>query len=725
MAVDTQKLLALAPAKKGGNLASAIKPKESSKETAGGKLVVIKTKIVKASDILKGTLAAEKKNINDQRKIEEQKKRKSEEKDLETPENKDTKESKKLGIKLPKMSWLDSVKNFIFTTLFGFVAVRFLEFLPALIKLLKPLASIAGFIMKIGEFALKALIAFVDIGYKAYDATRGFIKNLFGEEGAQTFDNISGHLNKLFNLISAIALGVLSIGNESNRQKQNEINRRTKGKPKLKERYERRQNYKKQKLKNNKLKTNKLKTNKLKTNKLKTNKLKTNKLSNKSNLKNKLAKSNKLNTKLTKLNSKLTKINTQLKTSLSNLKTSLGNLKSKLKDNVSKATNNLKNQLTKANKLNSNLTKANTQLKTNLSKLKTGASNLKTGASNLKTTGGKIVKRLGMKMNTGMVQNMKGLSKMAKGVRIPIVGPLISALFSYLSDGKWDKALFVGIGTALGEMLGTAIPIPVLGTILGGLVGFYIGDLLFTLFRGGGVKEVINKLKEDLVKAFNVGKTVAKWGKTGFERLVEGIPTINVPFVGEQPNLAWLLNPANVVAKAKLLAKAFLSRDPMKEEKDKKVKEKKKTNIKKDEEGYLSMLSSGEKGKIEQALYELRINSLKTGESHSDMVGNPKYAGDVDLIMKHGIQKVEINNGRVTLQGNASSIVPLDVNSVKVDNISTSASYEDGSNNEVVVEDVTGSGDDDSEVISTVVSGGSDESGSLSESSALQYKKAG
>ena len=62
---------------------------------------------------------------------------------------------------------------------------------------------------------------------------------------------------------------------------------------------------------------------------------------------------------------------------------------------------------------------------------------------------------------------------------------------------------------------------------------------------------------------------------------------------------------------------------------------------------------------------------------------------------------------------------------MKVDNISTSASYEDGSNDEVVVEDVTGSGDDDSEVISTVVSGGSDESGSLSESSALQYKKAG
>ena len=84
------------------------------------------------------------------------------------------------------------------------------------------------------------------------------------------------------------------------------------------------------------------------------------------------------------------------------------------------------------------------------------------------------------------------------------------------------------------------------------------------------------------------------------------------------------------------------------------------------------MLSSGERGKIEQALYEMRINSVKTGEAHSDMVGNPKYAGDVDLIMKHGLQKVEINNGRVTLQGNAENILPLDVNSIakKTDNIS-------------------------------------------------------
>ena len=55
------------------------------------------------------------------------------------------------------------------------------------------------------------------------------------------------------------------------------------------------------------------------------------------------------------------------------------------------------------------------------------------------------------------------------------------------------------------------------------------------------------------------------------------------------------------------------------------------------------------------------------------MVGNPKYAGDVDLIMKHGMQKVEINNGRVILQGNANNIVST---TTKYEGLDTETSYE-------------------------------------------------
>ena len=165
-------------------------------------------------------------------------------------------------------------------------------------------------------------------------------------------------------------------------------------------------------------------------------------------------------------------------------------------------------------------------------------------------------------MNKGMVQSMKGLSKMAKGVKIPIIGPILAAMTSYLADGKLDKALFIGIGTALGEMLGSAIPIPVLGTLIGGAIGFYIGDLLYTLFRGGGVAEVGKKLQEDLKKMLSVGKAIFDWSKLGLGRLIEGLPKIGA-FGVKAPNPAWLLNPLNMVDKAKLIGKAFFSKDPM------------------------------------------------------------------------------------------------------------------------------------------------------------------
>ena len=87
------------------------------------------------------------------------------------------------------------------------------------------------------------------------------------------------------------------------------------------------------------------------------------------------------------------------------------------------------------------------------------------------------------------------------------------------------------------------------------------------------------------------------------------------------------------------------------------------------------MLKSGKRGKIEQALYEMRVDAKKgSGEAYSDMVGNPKYAGDVDLIMKHGMQNVEIDRGRVKLQGNANNIVST---TTKYEGLDKQASYEE------------------------------------------------
>ena len=663
----------LVPSKSLGSDIAKVEPAQESPT------LVIKTKLIKIEDLLKGTLALEKKEADDKRKELEEEKRQKQEDQIEGAPK--TKDKNKFKIPVPKKvtSFFDDIKRYIGTVLMGWLVVRLVKFLPKILPILKLLGNVADFLIKWGGIFLDGLVTLVDKGYEAFEKTSEWIGNVFGEDKQKDFEKFSKTFTKFLNVALVAAMvgakaGMLGMGGGPKRgivNKGKRIFNRAKRfiDPKRNQKINRAKNIKK-------IRTNK------------------------NNLKNKLTKSN-------KENARLTKINKQLKSTVNNLNKSLINAKNKIKDSVSKATNSLKNQLAKANKLNDSLKNNIKNLKTNLKNLKTNLktagtnlkTNLKTTGTKLKDTGGKIVKRLGMKMNKGMIQNMKGLSKMAKGVRIPIVGPLIAALFSYLADGKWDKALFVGIGTALGEMLGTAIPIPVLGTILGGLVGFYIGDLLFTLFRGGGINEVLTKLKGDLLKVLNVGKTVAKWANTGFARVIEGIPTIKVWGLGEQPNLAWLINPMNVVAKAKLIGKAFLSRDPMKEEKDKKNKKTEKnttTKIERNKEGYLSMLSSGKKGKIEQALYEMRINSVKTGEAHSDMVGNPKYAGDVDLIMKHGMQKVEIDRGRVKLHGNAENIIPLDVNSVskKATSVSTEASYEETGGETVIIK----SGSEDTEV---------------------------
>ena len=197
MAVDTQKFLALPPSKKGGDL-KALPPANKS--------FSITTKIIQAKDILKGTLAAKKVEEKKEKKRAEQLKRKAKEKEIETPDKTDTKDAKKLGIKLPRMSWLDTTKNFIFSVLFGWAAVRLLEFMPRLLQILKPLARIADFILKVGGFILSALVGFVDAGYKAFEWTRGAIKKTFGEDGAQKFDRFSGHLVKFMNLVMTVGM---------------------------------------------------------------------------------------------------------------------------------------------------------------------------------------------------------------------------------------------------------------------------------------------------------------------------------------------------------------------------------------------------------------------------------------------------------------------------------------------------------------------------------------
>jgi hypothetical protein len=123
------------------------------------------------------------------------------------------------------------------------------------------------------------------------------------------------------------------------------------------------------------------------------------------------------------------------------------------------------------------------------------------------------------------------------------------------------QALFKAGGAALGGALGTFIPIPVLGTLIGETVGVYVGDVFYELLMGGGMAAAGQKLKDDFGKLLSGGEKVFEWIKDGFGRLMEGLPKGPIG-LGK-----WFLF-GNIVDKVKLIGKAFFSRDPMTGEKE-------------------------------------------------------------------------------------------------------------------------------------------------------------
>ena len=195
--------LALSPPK-----TEKVRPKISSAD----KLTSINLKVVEANKILKENFLFDKKQLAERAKQLEKTDRQTEESELETPpETSETTPAKGLGIRMPKSKFLDGVKNFIFTVLIGFAATRLLKFLPAMVKLLKPLAAIANFFLKVGGVIVKSLIAFLDAGVKAFDFTRNAVKKTFGEDGVKKFDSFVSNLSKFLNLVMTVGMTAVAV----------------------------------------------------------------------------------------------------------------------------------------------------------------------------------------------------------------------------------------------------------------------------------------------------------------------------------------------------------------------------------------------------------------------------------------------------------------------------------------------------------------------------------
>ena len=301
---------------------------------------------------------------------------------------------------------------------------------------------------------------------------------------------------------------------------------------------------------------------------------------------------------------------------------------------------------------------------------------LSKGASKV---GGFATKIFGKAANV-IAPALKGAMPAVKGFarRIPILGPIIVGLVSAMTGDPVGQALFKAGGAALGGALGTFIPIPVLGTLIGETVGVYVGDVFYELLMGGGMAAAGQKLKDDFGKLMEGGEKFFGWIKDGFGRFMEGLPK-GVLGLGK-----WFLF-GNIVDKVKLLGKAFFSRDPMTGEKEEEDIEDTKKGAVDGKEPPKPKTDRGEKVQTSSSMSYSSTTGVTTYKVEGEEVSKEEYDKYKSLSREEKRKYV------TPTKGNANNILATN-NNIR-DGIAQSASYEEGAEETVLIQEPDTSSD--------------------------------
>ena len=99
----------------------------------------------------------------------------------------------------PRLGFLDSVKNFLFSVLFGALTLKLLPHLPKLKGLLIATLKIGNFGIEFAGSILNAMATFVNEAYKVVDFGKQQAKMLGGDTGLSNYENMLSMANKVIN----------------------------------------------------------------------------------------------------------------------------------------------------------------------------------------------------------------------------------------------------------------------------------------------------------------------------------------------------------------------------------------------------------------------------------------------------------------------------------------------------------------------------------------------
>ena len=224
MAISTQKLLpggstggAITPIRSSAitpirsSAITQIKPVigSSSEKTPDKKILKVKIKVIEVDKLLKGSVVNEKKRIDDKKRKEQQETRSKREDELEKkPEGG---EKKKSGLKAPKISFFDRIKNFIKNVLLGFILVRLVEFAPILNKIAPIIGGVVEFVSNVFMGIIDGLGTFLKWGFDAWESSEKKLKEWGGDEAVARFNDLGNALENLFNAIAIVGMTTVAL----------------------------------------------------------------------------------------------------------------------------------------------------------------------------------------------------------------------------------------------------------------------------------------------------------------------------------------------------------------------------------------------------------------------------------------------------------------------------------------------------------------------------------
>ena len=175
-------------------------------------LFIIKKQVFKIRDLIQTSTLIKQSELEKKRKSTEKKGAEEQENKLEAKPEK--KEGKLKMPSAPKLGFLDRIKNFLFSVLLGYISIKLLPHLPKLVGIVSIIGNVMEFMIDLGGNILDKVVTFIDWGYKAIDATRGFMKSFGGDFSLKIFDTFTGAVGGVIDaaIIVAIALSTQGMG---------------------------------------------------------------------------------------------------------------------------------------------------------------------------------------------------------------------------------------------------------------------------------------------------------------------------------------------------------------------------------------------------------------------------------------------------------------------------------------------------------------------------------